>query len=319
MTWMSLTRSTTWSIPRSFSICPTDCAASGAALASPGQIPSQGASYGNTTRARTERDRSGQVLRDRAEGSRGKQPRQPGGRAAQSRPRIRRRRRVHHTHRGMGRGWPRARIDHAAQQRSRRHGAPGAVLRAQPAGGVLLRGRRGGVSCNAIPEGRRRLAGPQERPPIRPTPILSKAMAPIPQQNIPEQDYTRGRSLIGLFSDLWRETQTLVHQEAELAKAEISEKVSQVTTGAGEIAAGGAILFAGFLVLLFAAVGALEMLLPTEHAMWLAPLIVGLIVMIVGYVVLARGRKQLTAESLAPQRTMESLQADARLAKEHVK
>ena len=144
-------------------------------------------------------------------------------------------------------------------------------------------------------------------------------MASIPQQDIPEQDYARGRSLIGLFSDLWRETQTLVHQEAELAKAEISEKVSQVTTGAGELAAGGAILFAGFIVLLFAAVGALALMLPTEHAMWLAPLIVGLIVMIVGYIVFARGRKQMKAESLAPQRTLESLQQDARLAKEHVK
>ena len=144
-------------------------------------------------------------------------------------------------------------------------------------------------------------------------------MAAFPHQNVPQQDYGRGRPLIGLFSDLWRETQTLVHQEAELAKAEISEKVSQVTTGAGEIAAGGAILFAGFIVLLFAAVGALEMLLPTEHAIWLAPLIVGLIVMIVGYIVFARGRKQMTAENLAPQRTIESLQQDARLAKEHVK
>jgi hypothetical protein len=144
-------------------------------------------------------------------------------------------------------------------------------------------------------------------------------MASIPHQDIPEQDYARGRSLIGLFSDLWRETQTLVHQEAELAKAEISEKVSQVTTGAGEVAAGGAILFAGFIVLLFAAVGALELLLPTEHAIWLAPLIVGLIVMIVGYIVFARGRKQMKPQSLTPQRTLESLQQDARLAKEHVK
>jgi xanthine/uracil permease len=153
-------------------------------------------------------------------------------------------------------------------------------------------------------------------------------MASIPQQNVPDRDYAQGRSsdyaqqgrsLMSLFSDLWRETRTLVHQEAELAKAEISEKVSQVTTGAGEIAAGGAILFAGFIVLLFAAVGALELMLATEHSMWLAPLIVGLVVMIVGYIVLSRGRKQMSAESLTPDRTLESLQRDARLAKEHGK
>jgi len=144
-------------------------------------------------------------------------------------------------------------------------------------------------------------------------------MASIPQQNIPEQDYARGRSLMGLFADLWRETQTLVHQEAQLAKAELSEKVSQVTTGAGEIAAGGAILFAGFIVLLFAAVGALQLMLPTQHAIWLSPLIVGLVVMIIGYIVLSRGRKQFSADSLTPERTIESLQRDARLAKEHVR
>ena len=133
--------------------------------------------------------------------------------------------------------------------------------------------------------------------------------------SIPPQE----RSLLSLFSDLWRETTTLVHEEAELAKAELSEKVSQVTTGAGEIAAGGAILFAGFIVLLFAAVGALQLMLDSEHAIWLAPLIVGLVVMIIGYIALSRGRKQLKAESLAPQRTLESLKRDARLAKEHVK
>jgi xanthine/uracil permease len=144
-------------------------------------------------------------------------------------------------------------------------------------------------------------------------------MASIPHQNTPQHDYAQGRSLVGLFSDLWRETQTLVHQETQLAKTEISQKVSQVATGAGEIAAGGLVLFSGFLVLLFAAVGALELLIASEHAIWLAPLIVGVIVMIVGYLLLSRGRKQMQAESLAPERAIESLQQDARLAKEHTK
>lgn len=149
-------------------------------------------------------------------------------------------------------------------------------------------------------------------------------MAAIPQQDFPErdfprQDYPQGRTLLGLFGDLWRETTTLVHNEAELAKAEISEKVSKVTSGAGEIAAGGAILFAGFIVLLFAAVGALELMIPSEHAIWMAPLIVGVVVMIIGYIALAMGKKQMKAENLAPQRTIDSLQRDARLAKEHVK
>lgn len=149
-------------------------------------------------------------------------------------------------------------------------------------------------------------------------------MASIPQQHFPERELERaetqeGRTLMGLFADLWRETTTLVRDEAELAKAELSEKVSKVTTGAGEIAAGGAILFAGFIVLLFAAVGALQLVIQSEHAIWIAPLVVGLVVMIIGYIALSRGKKQMKADSLAPQRTMDSLRRDARLAKEHVK
>ena len=128
-----------------------------------------------------------------------------------------------------------------------------------------------------------------------------------------------GRSLVGLFSDLFRETSTLVHEEAQLAKAEISEKVSQLGTGVAAIAAGGAILFAGFIVLLFAAVNALAMLLPPDHAAWLAPLIIGLVVMIVGYIALAKGRREFTAESLKPSRTMESLRRDTQLVKEHLR
>lgn len=136
---------------------------------------------------------------------------------------------------------------------------------------------------------------------------------------IPEDRFPRSRPLVGLMSDLWRETQTLLHQEAELAKAEVSEKVSQVTTGAGEIAAGGAILFAGLIVLLLAAVGALQLLMAPQTGAWLAPLIVGAAVMIIGFIVLARGRHHVKVDSLAPSRTLHSLQRDAEIAKEHVK
>jgi hypothetical protein len=138
--------------------------------------------------------------------------------------------------------------------------------------------------------------------------------------SVPLHDHDRAgdRPLLGLLSDLWRETTTLVHEEAELAKAEMGEKVSQVATGIGEIATGGAILFAGFLVLLFAAVGALVLLLPEPHSIWLAPLIVGALVAIIGAIALARGRANMKSRNLAPRRTIESVQRDANLAKEHI-
>ncbi len=127
------------------------------------------------------------------------------------------------------------------------------------------------------------------------------------------------RPLAGLLSDLWRNTTTLLREEAELAKAEISEKVSQVQSGIGSLAIGGAVTFAGFLFLLWAAVGAVAQVLPPGLAVWLAPLIVGVIVTAVGLVALAKGRKGLRTRNLAPTRTTQSLRRDAQLAKEHLR
>jgi hypothetical protein len=133
------------------------------------------------------------------------------------------------------------------------------------------------------------------------------------EERAPDQ----GRSLIALFSDLWRETSTLVHEEAELAKAEISEKVSQVGTGIAELAIGGLVAFAGFIILLMAASNGLMHLLPPEQADWLAPLIVGAVVCIVGVISVMRGRSNMQAENLTPQQTLDTLRDNARMVKGH--
>lgn len=130
-------------------------------------------------------------------------------------------------------------------------------------------------------------------------------------------DGAERRSLIGLVSDLWRETSALFRAEAELAKVELSEKVSQIQTAIISLAVGGAILLAALLLLLDAAVNALAQVLPPEQAPWLAPLIVGVVVGITGFIALAKGRRDLEARSLAPTRTMHSLRRDAELTKEH--
>ena len=130
-------------------------------------------------------------------------------------------------------------------------------------------------------------------------------------------DGAERRSLIGLVSDLWRETSALFRAEAELAKVELSEKVSQIQTAIVSLAVGGAILLAAVLLLLDAAVNALVQVLPPEQAPWLAPLIVGVVVGIIGFIALAKGRRDLEARSLAPTRTMHSLRRDAELTKEH--
>src|SRR5262245_14370221 len=112
------------------------------------------------------------------------------------------------------------------------------------------------------------------------------------------------RTLIGLFSDLWRETSRLIHAEVELASVEISEKVSDLGTGLVAILIGGAILFAGFLVLLLAATAGVYLLLQaqTEHALWAAPAIVGAAVVIAGAIAIAKGRSEFKAANLKPER-----------------
>lgn len=128
------------------------------------------------------------------------------------------------------------------------------------------------------------------------------------------QSDNQDRSLGSLFADLTQETSGLVRQEVELAKAEMSEKASQVGSAVASLAVGGALAFAGFLILLQAAVVALSEVMEP----WLASLIVGGVVALVGIVLLLKGRSDLKTQNLAPRRTMESIQEDADLARERL-
>ena len=127
------------------------------------------------------------------------------------------------------------------------------------------------------------------------------------------------RSLLGLFADLWREASALIRAEAALASAEISEKASAAGAAASYLAVAAAALFAGFLFLLIAATAALAIILPPQFQAWLAPFIVGMIVIVVGALVLRGGQRQLKkAARLAPRRTLEALRRDGRMIKEHL-
>lgn len=145
-------------------------------------------------------------------------------------------------------------------------------------------------------------------------------MQPNEVQTPPES-----RPIGSLLTDLSRDVATLVRQEMELAKAEASEKISQVGAGIGSITVGGAIAFGGFLVLLFAAVyGLAELLEPWAERYtwmsypWLPALIVGLVTAIIGYMALKKGQSDLKAKQLVPRKTAESLQRDKDFIKEQL-
>lgn len=124
------------------------------------------------------------------------------------------------------------------------------------------------------------------------------------------------QSLPSLLSDLTRDTVDLVRQEIALARAEMSLKISHAQTAMTSVAIGAAILLAGLFIILQAVVKAVEMMLPPQVAPWLAPLIVGIAVAVIGYMMLKGGAAELTAEKLLPHKTMDSLKQDKNLAQE---
>lgn len=137
------------------------------------------------------------------------------------------------------------------------------------------------------------------------------------QAQVETNESRSNRTVIDLLRSLTFEMRDLVRDEVQLAKAEVSTKVSQATSGAMSVAAGGLIAFAGFLVLLDAAVVALANFFEADM-LWLSPLIVGVIVMAVGYGMLKRAQKRLDPHNLVPRRTSASVRADAMMFKEKV-
>lgn len=124
------------------------------------------------------------------------------------------------------------------------------------------------------------------------------------------------KSLPTLFSDLTREMVDLVRQEIALARSEMSQKVSSAQAALTSVALGAAIALAGVFILLQAVVAAVAMFLPPEMAPWLAPLSVGSVVAIVGYIMIKGGTSKLQPENLMPNRTMDSLRRDRAVAQE---
>ncbi|MFG6666039.1 phage holin family protein [Halomonas sp. HNIBRBA4712] len=128
---------------------------------------------------------------------------------------------------------------------------------------------------------------------------------------------TQGASVGSLLTTLTREVTDLVRGETALAKAEVSEKTHQMMTAIAAIAVAGAVIFAGFLVLLAAAVALLNEILPPDMTPWLSAAIVGGVVAVIGLIMLSAGLNRIKAQNLAPRRTLDSLQRDRELAREH--
>jgi len=121
------------------------------------------------------------------------------------------------------------------------------------------------------------------------------------------------RSLGELFAELARETSTLVRQEVQLARDEVSQQVARIGRNIGTLVAGGAVVYAGFLAIIAAVILLLgDLGLPW----WLAALLVGVVVAGVGAALVARGITALKQADLVPRQTVETLREDQEWVKE---
>jgi TRAP-type C4-dicarboxylate transport system permease small subunit len=124
------------------------------------------------------------------------------------------------------------------------------------------------------------------------------------------------RSLGELFSDLTRDMGTLVRQEVDLARTEMTRQASKAGKDVASMAVGGAVAYAGFLAIVAAIILALGALgLP----LWVSALIVGIVIAGIGYVLIQRGREALKKVNVAPRQTVETLKEDAEWAKEQTR
>ncbi len=120
------------------------------------------------------------------------------------------------------------------------------------------------------------------------------------------------RSLGELFSELAQETSTLVRQEVNLAKTEMSHKASRAGRHIGVLAAGGAVAYAGLLAILAGVIVLLDNVMP----LWASALLVGVVVAVVGYLLARRAIDALKREDFAPRETVQTLKEDQQWAKD---
>jgi uncharacterized membrane protein YqjE len=130
----------------------------------------------------------------------------------------------------------------------------------------------------------------------------------------PDQDQSelRERPFGELLRQLSEETTRLVHQELELAKAELTHKTKQVGIGAGLFGGAGAIGFLALAALTTCFILALDAAMPA----WLAALLVAMVYGAVAAVLAMRGRAKVRqAVPPVPEQTIQTVKEDVQWAK----
>ena len=121
----------------------------------------------------------------------------------------------------------------------------------------------------------------------------------------------RDQSIGELLKELSQETSTLVRQELELAKAEVTEKGKQAGVGAGMVGGAGAAGLMALIALTLTLIFAMD----TFMKGWLAALIVTLIWGAVAGVLALQGRNRIKEATPPAPQTIETVKEDVQWAK----
>jgi uncharacterized membrane protein YqjE len=122
----------------------------------------------------------------------------------------------------------------------------------------------------------------------------------------------RDWSLGELLKRLSEQTTQLVHQELELAKAELQQKGKEAGAGAGMFGGAGALGLAALGALTACFILALNAIMPA----WLAALIVAVVYGIIAFVLVKQGQARMKrAVPPVPEQTIETVKEDVEWAK----
>lgn len=121
-------------------------------------------------------------------------------------------------------------------------------------------------------------------------------------------------SVASLFAELATETTTLVRKEFQLARAEITHNLSKAVGGIVLLVAGGITALLAVQALIACAILALT----RWFEPWLAALIVGGALLLIGLALALIGRSRLDPSALTPRRTLATLRQDGAWAREQL-
>lgn len=134
---------------------------------------------------------------------------------------------------------------------------------------------------------------------------------PVLDRPVTERPRQGDRSVPDILREMVDETRAILRDEVRLAKTETGETVSRVGNDLAQIGIGAAVGIVALIALgtavTLAMISLFGQFMELEVAMWLGPLVLGVVLLIVAVVVAKKGIERLKRESVVPEKTVATL------------